>query len=576
MIFEPLLAEGELQSGAIAYDFRAFLFKGGASLSPLASRDDLARRRAGKLQSGRVDLVKALHEAFLERKLSGAAGHSLGSYIAAIRKFWKFCDSGDFRFVGLETVPIRRAVSEYATAQVHLFRSGKIQERTAGAAAWGAVGLLADALRVEARELVGRTTMPRVNTGTQALAHEKLDLAAIDTFIDGLNRIVHSLSGERLYGGFPIQIEVGEGDVVSYFGMGPRPTGGEYSYRNWNKKRVDQHKNFDRSYERRLPLLQIRVQAECLRFIENTAINLAQVLELTVGDLKYRSISGEYEVTGFKDRANRNVTFRISKTYRPAFDRYLEFRRTAMSDSQANTLFPFHGKGGVQSKYIATRGFRSLRRLFTAAGKTFIAPSLLRFAKGQRVIRLLATGGNLATVAGVLQNTVQVVLKSYLIGSQTMAVVEFTRFLKTISTHNARNNLRLGGDCRTPGRPVEIPGLAKTVPAPDCINPAGCLFCKHYRGVKSRDYLHKILSYRTFLRLRAGLPASSSALVTNVLAPTIERINDFVEAVAGESEHLKGEAAIARIWVEDGRFHRAWLGWIELLQLSEGGARVHT
>lgn len=567
MIPDPLLAGGEHTSGRIAYDFRAFLHRGGSALSPQRSFDDRARRRAGKQQVGRLALVIAIHEAFLSRKECGASSHTLGAHIISLREFWKFCDGRGLRFRGLNLVCVRRAVREFATYHVQRFRSGKVQERTAGGIVWGAVGLLAEALSVEVGELVGRTTMPRINSGKQAAAHEKLDLKAVDQFVESLDCAIRSLSEDRLYGAYPVLIHLGGQTVVPYFGHGPRPTNGEYSYKNWTKSRIANHKSLDQSFKRRLPLIQIRVQAECLRFIESTAMNLAQVLELRLGNERLRSYSGEYEVSGFKNRAGHEVVFRIGKKYRPAFERYLKFRRNAFP-AAASALFPFFGKGREESKFVATRGFQSLKRVFKAAGETMLKPAILRYAKSQRVIRLISVGGDVAKVSSMLQNTISVVLRSYLVGSQQMAVPEFSKFLRAISERSTRNSLRTGGDCRAPGAPSAIPKLADSVPQPDCINPAGCFFCRHFRGVRSKEYLHKSLSYRAFLRLRAGLPASSTDLVNNVIAPTIARINDFAAEVGGGSDRLKRDLEDVERMMVEGVHHRAWQGWIDLLQLA--------
>lgn len=574
MSSRPLLAEGEHSTGVFCYDFRAFLHKGGALLSPVKSRDDLARRRAGPLHVGRLQLVKALHAAFTDRKVSGAAQYTLGGLIVSIRQFWQFCDRENIRFRGLDTATIRRAIRAFATELVQKFRSGKIQERNAGATAWNTVGLLADALDLEARELVGRTTMPRVNPGLQARAHDKLDLAVVDEFSRDLASLVGSLEGERIYGGYPIPLALSGGKIIRYWGHGPTPIGEKLTFKGWDKARIAAHRNFDKSYQRRIPLLQIRVQAEFLRFVECTGMNLAQALELTLGSVQYQSYSGEFEATGFKDRAGHDVSFRITKQYRPAFDRYLAFRLNAFKGQAATALFPFVGKGGKESKHIATRGFQTLRRIFVKAGKPFLPPSLLRYAKAQRLIRLIATGGNIAAVASALQNTVDIVMRSYLTGSQQMAVAEFTKFLRTVAERSANHPVRAGGDCGAPGHPVAIPCHAKGVPKPDCINPAGCLFCRHYRGVRSKGYLQKILSYRSFLRLRARFPSSSTELVDEVIAPTISRINDYVESVAQASPELRAAAIAVSASIENGEYHPAWRGWIELLELQEDD-RVH-
>lgn len=569
MSAKPLLANGDRSSGAICYDFRAFLHKGGATLAPVRSRDDLARRKAGPIHVGRLPLVKALHAVFIERQDSGVAPVTLGSFIVSIREFWNFCDVNEFRFSGLNLAPISRATRSFVIALVHKFRTGKIQERTAGQSAWNVVGLIAEALEIKTGTLIGRTTMPRINPGSQAKAHEKLDLAVVDEFSRDLTSLVASLEGDRIYGAFPVVLELSGGKTIHYWGQGPTPIGGKLTFKNWSKARISAHRNFDSSYPRRLPLLQIRVQAECLRFIEKTGMNLAQALDLTFGAVRYESYSGEYEAAGFKDRAGHNVAFRISKQFRPSFDRYLEFRKAAFDGQPVADLFPFVGKDGRESRHIATRGFRVLKRIFAKAGKPFVNPSILRFAKGQRLIRLLATGGNIATVASALQNTIDVVIKSYLMGSQQMAVAEFTKFLRTVAERSANHPVRAGGDCGAPGNPEEIPQLAGDIPKPDCVNPAGCLFCKHYRGVRSKDYLRRILSYRVFLRLRASLPASSTSLVDRVVVPTIARINDYVESVSQSSEDLKMAVITISASIEKGEYHPAWRGWIELLQLNE-------
>lgn len=553
----PLLIEVAYSgSSDTKYDLRALLWRDGYKLGPRWSQSEIRRCASQLLRLSSLPTLTAIRNGYLAAQASGTSLRTLGNSLVSLRMFWAHCEQQRLFPEKNSHEAWAAPFSQWVTSLWQKVRVGKLAERSAGAAAWGVAGVLGQAFGVSVASMVGRTVMPRINVHSGAPpTHEKIDLAVVDQFIEDLTDIALSITSETLEGSWPLRVVFRSGVALRYRGSGrPSSTSDDYLPDSTAKARA----------------VSIRTQAECLRFIGLTGANLQVTLDLRVEDIAFESISGSYRVRGLKNRRHDQVDVRIPRTYRPAFEQWLQFRESLYPGGSAERLFPLWSIDGRESSGKGERGFQQLRALLKTADRRCFAPTLLRFAKSQRLLRLEAVDGNLKTVAGELQNELGTLYRSYLRGSQQMATVEFSAFIKTIAPRAAQQRLRDGGSCAEPNHPQLIEIAADKVPTPDCCNPAGCLFCENYRGIASKDYLHSVLSYKEFLRLRAGASALESQVWLASIRPTMERIDDFVQRIAESSERLRKEADEVQCSIAAGTFHPRWVGWIELLSNDEG------
>ncbi|MDN6883826.1 hypothetical protein QMO14_09485 [Variovorax sp. CAN2819] len=538
------------------YDLRALFWRNGHALGPRWSRSGAHRSASGSVREQSYPILEAIQRGYRTAQAEGTSLRTLGNSLVSLRTFWAHCEEHRLFPLKDSQAGWSASLSHWVDALWQKVRCGKLAERSAGAASWGVAGVLARALEVSPASIVGRTVMPRINASRGAPPrHEKIDLAVIDQFIEDLADIASAITRESLEGNWPLKIDFRSGAVLRYRGSGrPSQTSNSYLADATTKAKA----------------VSIRTQAECLRFIGMTGANLQVALDLRTEDISFESMSGSYRVRGLKNRRHDQVDVRIPRTYRSTFERWLSFRADLYPDSSVLRLFPLWSKEGKESTAKGERGFQQLRALLKLAGRPCVSAALLRFAKSQRLLRLEAIDGNLKTVAGELQNELGTLYRSYMRGSQQMATVELGSFIKTIAPKASQQRLRDGGSCADPDHPQLITIATDRVPAPDCRNPAGCLFCENYRGIASKDYLHSVLSYKEFLRLRAGTTPLESQVWTASIRPTMERIDAFVCKVAETSERLREQMEEVRGFIDAGKFHARWVGWIELLANDQG------
>lgn len=538
------------------YDLRALLWHKGHALGPRWSRSAEHRRASGSLREQSYPILEAIQRGFHTAQAEGTSLRTLGNSLVSLRMFWAHCEEHQLFPLKDSQATWSTVLSHWVDALWQKVRCGKLAERSAGAASWGVAGVLGRALEVSPASIVGRTVMPRINASRGAAPrHEKIDLAAIDQFIEDLADIASAITHDSLRGHWPLKIKFRSGAELRYRGSGRESSTSDCYLPDASAK---------------AKAVSIRTQAECLRFIGTTGTNLQVALDLRFEDISFESMSGSYRVRGLKNRRHDQVDVRIPRTYRSTFEQWLSFRADTYPDSSALRLFPLWSKDGHESTGIGERGFPQLRVLLKSAGRPSVSAANLRFGKSQRLLRLEAIDGNLKTVAGELQNELGTLYRSYMRGAQQMATVELSSFIKTIAPKASQQRLRDGGACVGPNRPQLITIATDRVPEPDCRNPAGCIFCENYRGIASSDYLHSVLSYKEFLRLRAGTTPLESHVWTASIRPVMERIDDFVRKIAETDEQLSQQLEAVRSSIAAGKFHARWLGWIELLANDRG------
>ena len=278
---------------------------------------------------------------------------------------------------------------------------------------------------------------------------------------------------------------------------------------------------------------------------------------------KYQPSGEGWIVRPFKHRAKGEVRFEIFKAYKPYLEKYLSFVNHYFPDSE--WLFPGMsckrekwGEVHVQGQLVAAR------KLIQRYGVPWIPPRVLRKTKANWFLR---RSGDKDQTAEAMQTTRKVLGSSYEEPSQQRAMVEVTRFWKKtdpIAKGDLKASVIPAGPCGA--KPKAASDKPVGVVEPNCINPAGCLWCVNYRDVDSFDYVWSLACFRYLKTIEAaGIPLSAEAPIDLVVDRLAEKINWF----ARSDKHRAKWVTEAQERVEEGDYHPSWRPLIEFLEVAE-------
>ena len=554
----PLLLTVQSPFRTYCYDLRVLSAIGGAKKSPRETLNEEAIRQLPPPAPQRFHLIGKVYAYLRDQQESGGSARTLNGHLNALRMYIRFCDEGHAPIIR-ENHDLHTSFKIWVNSIWIRVDTEVLNEKSAGAYCWSVAAILAGSQNISTEEFAAGIRMPRINTN-ESKRTENYDLRAIWRFNQDIEDICTSLTYESMMGSWPIPIHFRDGAKFFYNGQG-RPASeirknGELPDSSFAQLIA---RDSDTSLERRRSVIQLKAEAEFLRFVDQTGMNDQPARDLLVGSLSFRSHASTYLVKGFKNRAGHAIEIRIPTTYRKEFEKWLSVRSRTYTKDELH-LFPI-GR---------TKGGR-VERIFRRLKRPSFRPQAIRWGQAQK--RLHSTqGANPRDVSQFLQNSLPVLFRSYVKGSKQIASEELSKFLNSIHGKRQFSQVRAGGGCSSPSNPKVIEIAAEQLPVPDCINPAGCLFCKHYKAVESFDYLHRLISYRKFVRLRmscAGFPSENRYAQD---FPLIERINDFLDLISGRSIKLSEDLKRAQALVEAGNLHPTWQGWVDLLLVSNDHA----
>jgi len=297
-----------------------------------------------------------------------------------------------------------------------------------------------------------------------------------------------------------------------------------------------------------------------LIFIAQTGMNLAQAFKLRVGKFSYQSHLDGYHVRRiYKGRKRGEVEFDIYSEYRNIFERYLAWRKVFFPNEDDGLLFPLCSPQG-RSCDVAP-ACNAIKKRTAVLGIKFFGARALRKT---RVNWLMRRSRDPALTADMHQHTEETLLRQYHQPHHQAAIVEISRFISASDPALAGPG---PGAC-IGAAPTPIQDISHVAPIPDCISPAGCLFCTHQRDIDSEDHTWSLASYRYYksLELVRHRPhqGSKSPLPAEAV---IDRVTTKLKYISASSEvrNLWVSESLAR--VDEGDFHPKWDGFIRLTEL---------
>lgn len=561
-------------------DLTRFLYRGGASLRANLAFKRIAEGTLGEPQTARLNLLQAVKEELENRLYAGQSENSVPHYLATFMGFVRFLDEGQHSF---SLAKLEFNFLEYAE---YLFinskkKGSKLSPKSAYMMAATLSSIFGSILSIpETVRLINRTRLRAVKEGPKAVSRiaEKQNLEA--TFKQGnfLVDIAEGLSKEAVYGPLPLKIPIRSGlvegdEVLLNAGLQelelaatPKP-GWAYQkkvhYREALKRReAVSDISPRRGGAKRWHLVNLRVQSEFLIFLAQTGMNLTQARELGRGALKYKPLGDSWQVRCYKNRRGGEVSFRIYKSYKPFLERFRAFVNHFFPDSPYFfPQFDNYGRGESVSRTGLTH-FVTLRQLFEVHGLDWVTPRELR---NTRVNWLLRRSGDPELTAEMAQHTREVLRDQYERPSQQRAMVEVARFWNKhdpIKQKDLKASV-ISSSCN--GDPESVVDRPEMIVEPNCVNPSGCLWCKHHRDVDSEDYVWSISSFRHLKAIEASITLRRDDVPSDVV---IDRLSEKLSWFKNSCSRRAGWVSEAQERIEEGDYHPNWAPIIELLEQS--------
>lgn len=555
----------------IPWDLRPWLYSGGAQASAKEVGSMIEAGKLGRPMVERIELVRLIRESLLNYLESGGRRSSVLSCLTCLKQFFQWADEAAGTALSIATV--EQSYRHWCDAILHRVRVGRdLKERTAHN--YGSrVGWVLDRVLERSSRLIKSTRLKNPKASPRAVSPkaDKQNLNVTFAFGHFLLDLADSLSVDAIWGPLPLQILLRNGTTLEQCSGRKRSNTLKPPNPKWPAqarqaaKRLAQNRadwETEKTYRTRYPLINLRIMAEMFMLMGQPAVNLAQAHQLRMDQWRFKPSGQGYEIRTYKHRRWGPVVFEIYSVYRAVFERYLKWRKAIFPDDPDGLLFPLLGRNGLpaQRRLDKPPDFTILRLACMRAGVAFVSPPSLRSAN---VNWMLRRTGDPDLTADEKQHAKQTLLGVYEKPSLQRAMVQTQVFW---AKHDPALAPPGPGSCagNAPEPEADTPPSASQ---PDCITPAGCLFCAHQRDIDSLDHVWSLASFRLLksFELRAKDQGDVNNQAQHPADLAIERITaklNFIQASSSDRAHWVKEALLR---LEEGRYHPAWAGLIESL-----------
>lgn len=549
------------------WDLTPLLYVGGARVRRREVTACIANGDLGKPIRKRLPLVAKLYAVITARLAGGGSRFTAKSQISSLRSFYSWADNSG---ITLTKDSARESFLNWAESLHHRQKlSSSYKPVSAFSAAMG-VSVLLDEVLGSNESLIRLTNLrKRDRSRLSSATAGKQNLEQTTAFGHMLLDLSEALTVQAIHGPLPLTIQYRSGKILEEW-SGMIPTGrlkDETTFKHGARERAQtlalrEKKLADGSTRTRQPLINLRIQAEILIFIAQTGMNLAQAVSLRTGKFFYASCFDGYQVRRiYKNRRKGEIEFQIYSQYRSIFERYLSWRE-ALFPKEEDLLFPLKAsKGRRRSADIATQ-FCAIKKRCRVLDITYVGPRILRSSRSNWLMR---RSRDQELTAEMNQHTQSTLLSAYDKPNHQVAVAEIVRFHLATDPCIAPPG---PGAC-VKQAPAVVADSPPDAPRPDCISPAGCMFCIHHRDIDSLDHVWSLASYRHYKSLEVALDKLGARTSTHQPAELV------MERLTSKLRDFETSSEVRRLWVlesharvEEGEFHPKWDGFIRLLEVS--------
>lgn len=515
----------------------------------------------------RVSMIEQIHTAICYFIALGRSRITLESYLTDTYRFFSWCDFNNRDATEESIVSDYKTWSDYLWHKSHVSRS--IKPRSAYGYLSSVDTVISEALGIPMGILrltrFGGLGFSSNELGTKS---DEIDTNKCVHFGEFLLDVTLALTEEKIYGSLPIEIPLRTGNkLIEWCKLKPPDnlkTLHPDAFPTTRARAISLRDAWeaDRSHKTRYSVINLRVEAELLIFISQTGMNLAQAHKLKKSDYKFKSTNDKtavYEV--YKGRRSGKAVFWIFSAYESIFSNYLQWLDKIFGIDEPK-LFPFIHPDHVPRKDRAPT-LQAIVLRSKRAEIEYIGPRALRSIRSNWLLR---RSDNPDLSAEMSQHTKAVMFKNYIRPQFSVAAAEITRFHNAVDPAVAPPG---PGICVGLGTsPLASEEGHTAAPIPDCVNPAGCMFCFHHRDINNQDYVWLLATYRECksLELDRLLPTKTSVEdhpALHVISKIDAKLVAFRNTGTGS---IWVDEAYERI--KEGRFHPMFDGLIKLMELG--------
>lgn len=548
----------------IPLDLRRLLYKGGVGTKARIVDEKIDAGELGRPLIERIELVRQMHEVLANALGRGGRRASLESYIDCLNLFFGWADTTGTL---MELSSIEGSYLQWTDALLHRVRVGEGLSEGTAYQHGSNVGRVLDRVLGRCKPIVRATRLRRPKGGSRALSPkaDKQNLEEAFAFGHFLLDIADGLNLAAIWGPLPVRIPLRNGTVLEEWSKlkSPatlKPPNPKYSRQGrWAAIRSDKRRNAweaDRTLRTRHPLVNLRIQAEMFMLMGQPGVNLAQIHQLRMDQWKFKPSTHGFELRTYKHRRWGPVVFEMYSDYRKIFERYLEWRAAIFPDDPDGLLFPLIRYGRRQDKAPV---FSALREKCKRAGIKHIQPGALRNINTNWMLRRT---NDPDLTADEKQHATKTLISVYEKPSQQRAMVQSKVFWAKADPAQVAAG---PGSCAGKA-PEPIPDIPPTATRPDCVTPAGCLFCVHQRDIDSLDHCWSLASYRLLKSYELAehrQPESKKDLPKHPAELAIDRLTAKLAYIKASSTKRETWVKEALLRIEEGRYHPDWAAMIE-------------
>ena len=582
-ILPDLLIEG-LPYGTheTPWDLRAVLYRGGAGTRRDLVEHKIAQDELGPILQERLPLVERIHGVLAAQVAAGLKKSTIETSSNLMFTFFAWADGTDAALTVEGVVTAYRDWTEVILDRVRVKKN--LTHRIGYSYASKVASLLARSLGLSdskdsGRHLLSQTRMrvPKHKKEILGAQADKQNLQETFSFGHMLTDLCGGLDVAVIRGALPVTISLRDGRSVllkcrlKHANVAPENLVSSYRTRDGSVRihpEIEQIRaplpDSESALNKRVPLLNQRVEAELLIFIAQTGMNLAQAAILRREDYRWKTEGDDaLAFRVHKGRRGGEAIFRCFKAYRGHLKQYLDWLEAVGLSVEDDRLFPLlhthigrFPAVGEMPRFSATRSACDLLAI------RFVGPQLLRKTRVNWLLRRSRDPDQTAEMSAHSKETLH---RNYEQPNHQVATAEVVRF--HAATDPSLQPPGPGVCVNANRKPEPVPDCPPEAPQPDCISAEGCLFCLHHRDVMNAEYCWKLASHRHLKALEVVLwraPKPEPAHPANLV---IDRVTAKLSAIAEGSE-------VRALWVQDaessmraGRYHPSWQAHIDVLEV---------
>ena len=539
------------------WDLEPLLYFGASSARADEVNASIEAGAFGPKLSNRIPLVKEFYD-LLDAKIE--SGHSKSTVKKGILNLRRLYTWGELHGVEVSFANLETSFIAWTDSLLHRSRIERSIKSTTAFDMAVSISSLIDSMLERNSKIISKTRLQKSKRENQYNNNsDKNQIATAVSLGHFLVDITTALTKDKIYGPLPIQIETRAGHtLVEWSKLLPPDRLTLYKTGRKPNRRMRQLWTEEHSWRTRHPLFNLRIEAEFLIFIAQTGMNLAQANQLTVGKFTYQSYEEGYKVRRiYKNRRQGEVEFTVYSEYRIHFETYLKWRSAILEGLDDERLFPLTTPGRRRAP-DASPHFASIRKRSQLAGVTYVGPRDLRKTRANWLFRKLA---DTSVTAEMNQHEDRTLLQNYIRPNHQIAAFEVSRFMEA---SDPTRKAAAPGLCVS-ASPLATKTAQSTSPSPDCVSPAGCLFCVHHRDVNTLDHFWSLASYRYCKSVELSR-AGNSAFKDHPAEQVILAIDARLLSASHSDDLARVNITEAKLKVAEADYHPEWSDLINLLE----------